>query len=70
MIVKENPYREKSICLQIAAEVNNLPKVANLTYTYFELSETLNSFVKIHLVIDIKNVTSFIKHIFIENEAT
>ena len=70
MIVKENPYREKSIYLQIAAEVNNLPKVANLTYTYFELSETLNSFVKIHLVIDVKNVTSFIKHIFIENEAT
>ena len=70
MIVKENPSREKSICLQIAAEVNNLRKAANLTYTYFELSETLNSFVKIHLVIDIKNVTSFIKHIFIENEAT
>ena len=41
----------------------------DLTYIFVELSETLNSFVKIRLVLEIKNVASFKKYVFIENEA-
>ena len=38
---------------------------------FIELSKTLNSFVKIGLVLETKNVDSFLKkHVFIENKAT
>ena len=55
------PY--KNHCLQITAEVSKIRKSAqcDLTFVLIELSETLNSFVKIRLVFEIRNVASFIK---------
>ena len=47
----------------MAAEVSKTPKSvkSNLTFIFIELSKRANSFVKIRLVFEIKNVASFIK---------
>ena len=39
----------------------------NLIFIFIELSETTNSFVKMRLVLEIKEVANFIRHVFIEN---
>ena len=55
------PYR--SICLQITPEVRKITKIVqcNITFIFIELSETSENFLKICLIFEIKNVTSFIK---------
>ena len=57
--------------MQITAEVNEISKnvKCNLTFLFVELSETADNFVKIRLVLEIKDIASFIKYVFIENEA-
>ena len=53
------PY--KSICLQITAEVSKITKSdqCNLNFNFNRISETATSFVKIRLVLEMKNVASF-----------
>ena len=58
--------------MQITAEVSKIKKSVrcDLTFIFIELSKTPYSFIEIRLVLEIKNVVSFIKkHDFIENEA-
>ena len=56
----------KSLCLQITAEVSKIMKSVscNLAFIFIELSGTANSFLKICLVLEIKNNASFIKRRF------
>ena len=53
----------KSLYLQITAKVSKIMKIVqcDLTFIYIELLEALNSFVEIRLVLEIRNVVSFIK---------
>ena len=50
-----------TFCLQITAKVIKLTKGvhSDLTFTFIELSETFNSFMKIHLVLEKKYVVIF-----------
>ena len=59
----------KSLYLQITAKVSKIMKIVqcDLTFIYIELLEALNSFVEIRLVLEIRNVVSFIKHVFIKS---
>ena len=50
----------KSLCLQITAEVSKITKSVQCDLI-IELSETPNSFVKVRLVLEIRNIVSFIK---------
>ena len=52
--------------MQITAEVSKITKSvpSDLIFIFIGLSETPNSFVKIRLVLVIKNVVSFIKTCF------
>ena len=56
----------KSLCLEITAEVSKVAKSLryDLTFIFIGLSETSDSFVKIHQVLEIKSVASFIKTCF------
>ena len=52
-----------SFCLQIPAEVSKIGKSlrCDLNFVFIKLPEAAKSFVKIRLVLEMKNVTSFIK---------
>ena len=65
--ILENLVSIQILCLQITAEVSKIKKSAQcgLTFIFINLPETLKSFVKISLVLEIKNVASFIKTRFI-----
>ena len=57
-----NLFSMQAFCLQITAKVIKLTKgvYSDLTFTFIELSETFNSFMKIHLVLEKKYVVIFI----------
>ena len=56
----------KRLCLQITAEVSKITENVqwSLTFIFIELSETANTFVKIRLLLEIKNVACFVKPCF------
>ena len=57
-----NLFSMHAFCLQITAKVIKLTKgvYSDLTFTFIELSETFNNFMKIHLVLEKKYVVMFI----------
>ena len=59
-------FPRKIFCLQISADVSKVTKIlqCDLNFIFIKLSETANSFVKISLVLEIKNVTNFTKTSF------
>ena len=56
-------FPSKSLYLQITAEVNKITKSVrcDLNFIFIDFLETSNSFVKINIVLEIKNVNCFIK---------
>ena len=53
----------QKLCLLITAEVSKITGIApfDINFIFIELSEISNSFVKIRLVLEIKNFVTFIK---------
>ena len=56
-------FQCKSLCLRITDDVSKIAKIVQceLIFNFIEISETLNNFVKMYLVLEIRNVASFIK---------